>query len=677
MKMGFYFKLALTNIKKNYRFFIPRILTESGLLGCFFIIFTLAQDERLSKLRGGSYLPMIMSFGSVVISILSFILVLYANSFLMKQRKKEFGLYNVLGMEKKHVGRVLFSESLISSVSAIVLGEILGVVFYKLCSILICKLLEADIIIGFYFFKPMNVIISALAFLMMDFITFLFNRISIARMKPVELLKSANVGEKEPKIKWASLILGIICLGAGYFIAVTTKDPLAAINIFFLAVLLVIAGTYMLFVSGTIFVLKCLKKNKKYFYTKDHMPAVSGLLFRMKQNAVGLASIAILATGVLIMLSTTVSLYSGCSMALKKSHPEDLYLYADYAKNGEKIMVPDEVIIDIAKNAAKEHDLSIKSIVVQEYGGGIYTFADGKVVSGLMGEFTLNFSKLMEFAIITEDYYEKMCGKKLSLAENEIAYCPISIGKKTFTDKLVMDDIEFKITETLDSFPVTVTEGSIIKSGGIVVANDEVFEKLLKIQEEKNGNAPGVEHRVAVSYEDRKAMFENGFAMEESIKASLEEYIERDGSCEHSYMINGVWMDKAEMNGMYGTFLFLGIILGFVCLFSTALIIYYKQISEGYEDRVRFQIMKKIGMSETEVKKTIGSQIILVFFLPLIVAGIHVVFASPILLRLMKLLLLASDSLFFICLAITFAIFAIVYILIYTGTARTYYKIVK
>lgn len=677
MKMGFYFKLALTNIKKNYRFFIPRILTESGLLGCFFIIFTLAQDERLSKLRGGSYLPMIMSFGSVVISILSFILVLYANSFLMKQRKKEFGLYNVLGMEKKHVGRVLFSESLISSVSAIVLGVILGVVFYKLCSILICKLLEADIILGFYFFKPMNVIISALAFLMMDFITFLFNRISIARMKPVELLKSANVGEKEPKIKWASLILGIICLGAGYFIAVTTKDPLAAINIFFLAVLLVIAGTYMLFVSGTIFVLKCLKKNKKYFYTKDHMPAVSGLLFRMKQNAVGLASIAILATGVLIMLSTTVSLYSGCSMALKKSHPEDLYLYADYAKNGEKIMVPDEVIIDIAKNAAKEHDLSIKSIVVQEYGGGIYTFADGKVVSGLMGEFTLNFSKLMEFAIITEDYYEKMCGKKLSLAENEIAYCPISIGKKTFTDKLVMDDIEFKITETLDSFPVTVTEGSIIKSGGIVVANDEVFEKLLKIQEEKNGNAPGVEHRVAVSYEDRKAMFENGFAMEESIKASLEEYIERDGSCEHSYMINGVWMDKAEMNGMYGTFLFLGIILGFVCLFSTALIIYYKQISEGYEDRVRFQIMKKIGMSETEVKKTIGSQIILVFFLPLIVAGIHVVFASPILLRLMKLLLLASDSLFFICLAITFAIFAIVYILIYTGTARTYYKIVK
>lgn len=677
MKMGFYFKLALTNIKKNYRFFIPRILTESGLLGCFFIIFTLAQDERLSKVRGGSYLPMIMSFGSVVISILSFILVLYANSFLMKQRKKEFGLYNVLGMEKKHVGRVLFSESLISSVSAIVLGVILGVVFYKLCSILICKLLEADIILGFYFFKPMNVIISALAFLMMDFITFLFNRISIARMKPVELLKSANVGEKEPKIKWASLILGIICLGAGYFIAVTTKDPLAAINIFFLAVLLVIAGTYMLFVSGTIFVLKCLKKNKKYFYTKDHMPAVSGLLFRMKQNAVGLASIAILATGVLIMLSTTVSLYSGCSMALKKSHPEDLYLYADYAKNGEKIMVPDEVIIDIAKNAAKEHDLSIKSIVVQEYGGGIYTFADGKVVSGLMGEFTLNFSKLMEFAIITEDYYEKMCGKKLSLAENEIAYCPISIGKKTFTDKLVMDDIEFKITETLDSFPVTVTEGSIIKSGGIVVANDEVFEKLLKIQEEKNGNAPGVEHRVAVSYEDRKAMFENGFAMEESIKASLEEYIERDGSCEHSYMINGVWMDKAEMNGMYGTFLFLGIILGFVCLFSTALIIYYKQISEGYEDRVRFQIMKKIGMSETEVKKTIGSQIILVFFLPLIVAGIHVVFASPILLRLMKLLLLASDSLFFICLAITFAIFAIVYILIYTGTARTYYKIVK
>ena len=299
MKTGFFLKLARSNISKNRRFFLPRILSEAGLLCVFYIVFTLRADERILQLRGGQYIEVFMSIGVAVMMLLSVILLFYINSFLMKQRKREFGVYNILGLEKRHICRVLFHETALSSLASVVLGLAMGTLFYKLCSLLICQLLNAEIVLGFYFINARSLALSGAFFLVLDVMAYGVNCVTIARLKPVELLSSANVGEREPKVKWPLLVLGLLALGGGYYISLTTQNPLKALVLFFVAVILVIIGTYFLFVAGSIFVLKALKKNKRFYYNKKHMPAVSGLLYRMKQNAVGLASIAILATGVL------------------------------------------------------------------------------------------------------------------------------------------------------------------------------------------------------------------------------------------------------------------------------------------------------------------------------------------------------------------------------------------
>lgn len=260
MKTGFFLKLARSNISKNRRFFIPRILSEAGLLCVFYIVFTLRADERLLEIRGGEYIGMFMSIGVAVMTLLSVILLLYINSFLMKQRKREFGVYNILGLEKRHIDRVLFHETAISSLVSVALGLLTGVLFYKACSLLICRLLGAEIVLGFYFISVRNLAISGLLFMALDLLTYGINCVTIAKLKPVELLSSANVGEREPKVKWLLLVLGVLALGGGYYISVTTESPLKAIALFFVAVILVIIGTYFLFVAGSIFVLKALDR---------------------------------------------------------------------------------------------------------------------------------------------------------------------------------------------------------------------------------------------------------------------------------------------------------------------------------------------------------------------------------------------------------------------------------
>ena len=372
MKTGFFLKLARSNISKNRRFFIPRILSEAGLLCVFYIVFTLRADERLLEIRGGEYIGMFMSIGVAVMTLLSVILLLYINSFLMKQRKREFGVYNILGLEKRHIDRVLFHETAISSLVSVALGLLTGVLFYKACSLLICRLLGAEIVLGFYFISVRNLAISGLLFMALDLLTYGINCVTIAKLKPVELLSSANVGEREPKVKWLLLVLGVLALGGGYYISVTTESPLKAIALFFVAVILVIIGTYFLFVAGSIFVLKALKKNQKFYYNKKRMPAVSGLLYRMKQNAVGLASIAILATGVLVMISTTVSLYAGQEETLRRNYPQDYYLsarYVEWNQEGDLTFsqeIPLDTLTRVVKQEAEKNGLTVQDIKRQE-----------------------------------------------------------------------------------------------------------------------------------------------------------------------------------------------------------------------------------------------------------------------------------------------------------------------
>ncbi len=683
-KTAFYFKLALNNIRKNYRFFVPRILTGAGLLGCFYIVFTLAMDERLAQVRGGTYIPTIMGLGTYVMALLSFILMLYTNSFLMKQRKREFGMYNVLGMEKRHVGRVILHEMMIGGFISVALGLVFGILFYKLSSLLICRLLGVDVILGFYFIRLKTLIPPAIFFILLDTLTYLFNRISIARLKPVELINSSHTGEREPKVKWLILVVGIITLSAGYYIALTTKSPLEALYLFFFAVILVIAGTYCLFVSGSIFILKLLKKNERFYYNKNHMTAVSGLLYRMKQNAVGLASIAILATGVLVMISTTVSLYSGMQQTLDQNYPYHLYISAGYEdKEGNVVQIPRELLAQIVEEAAREYGVGIRSVEMQRYLQVAYMYEKGAFTSTVPRVFDLNFGNVANVTFITRDEYENLTGAKLELDKGEIAVCAIStkFGDRGITNGfLTIDGKTYRVAMTLKSFPVQDRMSTTVNCYGIIVSDNETLDEIYESQKEAyDVRASEYINQLAVLYADTQKACDAGQAMHDTIWrklfAAYRDQEENIGSWRIDF--DSLWDAREYIYGMYGTLLFLGILLGFVCMFATVLIIYYKQISEGYEDRNRYQIMQKIGMGPDEVRKSIQRQILMVFFLPLVVAGVHTAFAFPILEKLLHILLLSSTWLFVGCSIIVYVVFAVVYVLIYAGTAKVYYQIVR
>lgn len=641
MKTGFFLKLARSNISKNRRFFIPRILSEAGLLCVFYIVFTLRADERLLEIRGGEYIGMFMSIGVAVMTLLSVILLLYINSFLMKQRKREFGVYNILGLEKRHIDRVLFHETAISSLVSVAL----------------------------------------------DLLTYGINCVTIAKLKPVELLSSANVGEREPKVKWLLLVLGVLALGGGYYISVTTESPLKAIALFFVAVILVIIGTYFLFVAGSIFVLKALKKNQKFYYNKKRMPAVSGLLYRMKQNAVGLASIAILATGVLVMISTTVSLYAGQEETLRRNYPQDYYLsarYVEWNQEGDLTFsqeIPLDTLTRVVKQEAEKNGLTVQDIKRQEYLMVTYLYENDTLICKRADRSASDLKGLSVITYITEDMYRSLGGEPLNLAADEVAVCPMDIRKSGFDrPEITVEEDTYRVKTTVPLFPIqSGMDAAATNCYGIVVADESVLEHLYEQQKRAYGDAASdYTQRIAVSFEDRTISGEVGDQLEQDVGDALNEEASswrQEGSLSFTY--STVWDARDSVMGMYGSLLFLGILLGLVCLFATALIVYYKQISEGYEDRTRFQILQKVGMSRWEVRQTINSQVLLVFFLPLVVAGIHLAFAFPILEKLLHVLLLSSTSLFVICSLITFGVFAAVYTLIYTATARTYYKIVR
>ena len=684
MRYGFYSKIAAENIQKNRRLYIPRILAEAGLLGCFYILVTLAMDFRLSEALGGAYLSSFMAFGAVVIGLLSFILILYVNSFLMKRRKSEYGLYNVLGMEKRHVIRVLFFESLFASLLSVLLGLLFGGLFYKLSSLLICRLLHAEIVAGFYYLSAPTLLISAAVFFALDFFAFLVSSVTIRRLKPVELLAGARTGEREPRVRWLLLIIGVLALGAGYAYALTVKSPLAALVGFFAAVILVIIGTYCLFTAGTTFVLKCLKRNREYYYSSRHMPAVAGLLFRMKRNAVGLASIAILATGVLVMISTTVSLYSGAQDTVDTNYPQELYLSANLTRGETVTPVSASRLTEIVEDAADQYDLDIDHIESEKMLNVSYLSRDDALLTKTEVTDGWNMEELTGVIYITEDTYARLKvqtlfttdDRELGLAADEIAFCRImstvrNLGEAPET--LTIHGKEYRVKDMISYFPVSVNMGNLVDVVGIVVADDAALEQIYLAQKAAYGEfASEYVDRIGVSFSDEAAAADVGTAFTRTVIDKLKAAYPED----LSYSLDTKWEALHNVLDMYGTFLFLGILLGLVCLFSTILIIYYKQISEGYEDRERFQIMEKIGMEAQEVKKTIGSQMALQFFLPLVTAAIHTAAAFPILLKLLKVLMLSNTQLFVICTLITFAVFALVYTLVYLLTAKTYYKIV-
>jgi putative ABC transport system permease protein len=662
MSRLFYSKLAATNIKKNGRIYIPYILTCIFTISMFYIMLFLSLNKGIREMPSGAdVLFTIMILGTIVIGIFSVIILLYSNSFLMKRRKKELGLYNILGMGKGHIARVMILENIYVAVLTLVIGLGVGILLSKLMLMILLKILTFKVTFGFEV-PPIAIGVTLLLFLGIFLVTLLINLGRVHLSKPIELLYGGSVGEKEPKTKWLLAIIGFLMLGAGYYIAITTESPLDALALFFVAVILVILGTYCLFTAGSIAFLKALRKNKRYYYKTKHFTSVSGMIYRMKQNAVGLANICILSTMVLVMLSGTVSLYLGMEDALRNMYPRNIEVSVGNATDSDIAIVTEHI-----EQAIADSGVETEGLIRYAYKSGTF-YQEGSSFS-----FDRNSPYASEMtavlALIPLSEYNRMQNSDTQLRPDEaMLYAP---GETDIGQTVTINDRDFHVTSigTLD----VEQSGAVISTETLyfIVPDTETILDIFKARERDDDR--GLDYYfgldVVSGNEDEIALVEIISNTVSGLKSqmSTDSYIYTE-SAEGS---------KSEFLAIYGGLFFLGIFLGVLFIMATVLIMYYKQVSEGYDDKKRFEIMQKVGLSRDEVKETIRSQVLTVFFLPLIAACIHIAAAFKMITKLLLVLNLTNVELFAWCTAGTILIFALIYGAVYALTARAYYKIVS
>lgn len=664
MNKGMYTKLAITNIKNNRQFYFPYLLTGIITVAMFYIMCALESNPGIQSMPGAKDLGLILRLGIGVIGIFAVIFLFYTNSFIIKRRKKELGIYNILGMEKRHIAKILSKEAFFTAIIAIGGGLVTGVLFHKLACMLLYRMIGFNGGITFSFSKK-GVMITAILFAIVYLLTYIYDLFQVQLANPIELLQSGNKGEREPKTKAIMAVLGVLCLGTGYFIAITTKNPIKALTLFFVAVILVIIGTYLLFTAGSIALLKILRRNKGYYYQTKHFTSVSGMIYRMKQNAVGLANICILSTMVLVAVSTTVSLYVGIEDIMKERYPNEIHISAYYDTGAPA----EDSIAPIVEKSVKESGRKIRH---EEDYLELY-FAAIKD----QGQYSLDKEKVKTagdrvsgFVVLTREDCKKKYNEEIpELAENEVALFTI---KKTDMDTLVLENRSYHVKE-IKQFENTEdfeTIADMMDEYYYVIVNDvQDMERLWQLQKDiYQENSSSISRQVRLDIdgdsEQKKECFEN-------IKTAL-----GPEQAKARILIDSRQSSLDEFYQIYGGFLFLGLFLGILFLMITVLIIFYKQISEGYDDKERFSIMEKVGMSNDEVKATIRSQVRTVFFLPILMAAIHVGMAFPMIKRLLSLFGLSNTALFAGCMAGTILVFALIYLLVFLKTSKTYYKIV-
>lgn len=664
MNKGMYTKLAITNIKNNRQLYFPYLLTGIITVAMFYIMCALESNPGIQSMPGAKNLGLILRLGIGVIGIFAVIFLFYTNSFIIKRRKKELGIYNILGMEKRHIAKILSKEAFFTAIIAIGGGLVTGVLFHKLACMLLYRMIGFNGGITFSFSKK-GVMITAILFAIVYLLTYIYDLFQVQLANPIELLQSGNKGEREPKTKAIMAVLGVLCLGTGYFIAITTKNPIKALTLFFVAVILVIIGTYLLFTAGSIALLKILRRNKGYYYQTKHFTSVSGMIYRMKQNAVGLANICILSTMVLVAVSTTVSLYVGVEDIMKERYPNEINIRAYYDTGAPS----EDSIAPIVEKSVKESGRKIRH---EEDYLELY-FAAIKD----QGQYSLDKEKVKTagdrvsgFVVLTREDCKKKYNEEIpELAENEVALFTI---KKTDMDTLVLENRSYHVKE-IKQFQNTEdfeTIADMMDEYYYVIVNDvQDMERLWQLQKDiYQENSSSISRQVRLDIdgdsEQKKECFEN-------IKTAL-----GPEQAKARILIDSRQSSLDEFYQIYGGFLFLGLFLGILFLMITVLIIFYKQISEGYDDKERFSIMEKVGMSNDEVKATIRSQVRTVFFLPILMAAVHVGMAFPMIKRLLSLFGLSNTALFAGCMAGTILVFALIYLLVFLKTSKTYYKIV-
>ena len=654
--VGFYWKLAFTNLKGNRRVYLPYLLSSVGIIMMFYSINALGQGIDQGALYGGTTVASMMGLGVFVIGLFAVLFLFYTNSFIIKRRKKELGLYNILGMEKRHIAHILFRETLLIAVCSLALGLGLGIVFSRVLFWLLGLLLGTNLAVAFVI--PVSAITSTLGLFGLIFLlTLCYNLLQVKLSKPIELLHGGETGEREPKAHWFLAVLGALLLGTGYTMAVTIQDPLSALVFFFVAVILVILGTYLLFITGITAMLKLLKKNKRFYYKTNHFTAISGMLFRMKQNAAGLASICVLFTALLVTVSTTFSLYTSMDGLLRARYPRNVLVSVCDANQEAKDMVRSAV-----NQKSQELGLALENVVDRE-GWNITTARVGNTLH--TQETPTETYAVVD--IFTQREYQRFSGQQVDLAENQVL---LFDPANTFPggDTLHIDDKTYEIVPSDYVMPEASTLAQIYEMYYLVVRDETVVENIL---------APsGSDTFPIYSYD-----FDVAGGDPEDIAALREALGTVDfsgpGVEYEALLFEDSATSRQSFMELYGGLFFLGLFLGVLFLLGTALIIYYKQVSEGYDDARRFNIMQKVGMSHKEVKQSIHSQILLVFFLPLVMAVLHLAFAFPMLEKILLVMGLANTQLILLSTLGCVAVFAVAYLIIYALTARTYYNIVE
>lgn len=666
MSKGLYRKLAHQNIMTNKNTFLPFAFSCTAMIAMFYMLFSIYMQSNEQLFIGANLMQTILGLGTIICGIFSVFVVFYTNRFLIKRRSREFGLYSILGMEKKHIVKVVFWEIAIIGTGSIVVGLLSGILFSKLMFMLLLNILRLNTDFAFKI-MPQALIITAVIYIGVFLLIMIVNSIRIFRLNPVELLSGSSVGEREPKAKWIMAIAGGVCLASGYYLALTTQNPMEAMNVFFIAVLFVIVGTYMLFMAGSVAILKILKKNKKFYYHRKRFITVSGLIYRMRQNAVGLANICILSTAVIVVLSTTVSLYVGMENVLGTRYPKDVMTSYSYQKETDPEDYPyhydyDKVKSDLQKRAEKYH---IKIQNVEEYYSyyGVGSWKNDIYTTEYEGVATM-----VILEVVTLEDYNKSHNKNEKLLEDEIMIYTLNCAKAT-DDKITIIDKEFKVKKEIQEI---TGQDSIVSSYGVVhiVVND--FATMQEIRNIINSSkTDGEATEIEYSYNfDLAGDTKN----KEKFCTDLREYI-NDTGIAHTSLVENRYTVRQEFFGIYGSLFFIGIFIGAMFLITTVMIIYYKQISEGYEDREKFEIMQKVGLSKEETKSIIKNQILLVFLFPISMAVVHICFAFDIIKKLLEMLNLTNVKLFVGCTAGTIVVFIAAYAVVYLLTARTYYRI--
>ena len=674
MKRGFYPRLAWSGMRKNSKLYLPYTLACIGMTAMFYILMHLADSPALKLIPSSASVTMTLSLGSFVMGVFSLLFLFYTNSFLVRRRYKEFGLYNVLGMNKGNISRVLAWEALINALISLAGGLFLGIALSKLAELGLVNIMGGDTDLD------LRISVKALEFTVMFFcgiflLIYLNSLIKIRRSSASELVKSENFGEKPPRANWLFGLAGIVILAAAYYIAVSIKTPLTALSLFFIAVIMVIVATYLIFIAGSVWICRLLQKNKRYYYKKNHFVSVSSMVYRMKRNGAGLASICILATMVLVMISSTTCLYFGAEDALRDRYPRDISISASYSgldsMTDENISALRGEISAAVGGAETENILDYRcASLVGSLENGILDLSEASIYSTAM----TTYDYVAEVYIVPLADYNAIAGTNESLSSGEAM---IYAYRMDYTDKTFAVDelVSFRVKKVLDSFPIA--DGSAMASIAptVFVIVPDFADTVAKLggAVSSSGDEPA---SLSWNYAfDTPVSDEEETAMCERIGERLSECSQTGGYLYYSR--ESLAANRADFYGMFGGLFFLGIMLSIAFICAAVLIIYYKQISEGYEDRRRFEIMQNVGMTKKEIRSSINSQLLTVFFLPLIFAGLHLGFAFPFIHKLLMLFNLSNLPLLIGTTAISFGVFALLYAVVFRVTSNAYYNIVS